>query len=507
MIKIFSSFFCSVLFFFSCNNINNNVEEDLKIVAGTTKLTGSVTVPASMNKDSIMVTVFFGLPISGENVRQEIMADQSGKFSLDLDIETETLLFGLYTSIDPYKVLYLKSKNTDSTHIDISYNLNRDIKIVEIMPTMNKYDMMQSIGVLHKMIDYRPDDPNWKYPHLYRKTPAEFLNIAKRTASMRLAQFVDKDNLFSKEFKDLITKDYRLFLYTVDVFNYEKTMRNNYRNSTRDSIGTPKIKKIDRTYFSFLKDFKLNDPQYLLTSTFPELQDSIIRNEILGLPVIGDKDVATWLTEVKAILSDLVGFDEGPYYDILAANAYGVQLREEARPLSEKQKENITTYWKEGEIPKILFRNNNNVVEYDKFKSPTVVHDISSIPKERVMNEIISNYKNKVIFIDLWATWCVPCLDAMKQFRAAKGDFHDKDVAFVYITNGSSPKKLWEEKIKGIGHDHYYLTTDQWDYMMDHFELVYIPSYLLYNKEGKFINKFSSYPGNDEVRKMLVDLL
>src|SRR5690606_19357062 len=127
-------------------------EDNPKIIAGTTKLTGSITVPASMNQDSILVTVFFGLPISGENVRQEIQADQSGKFSLDLDIETETSLLGLYTSIDPYKILYLKSINNESTHIDISYDSNRDIKFVEIMPTMNKYDMMQSVGVLHKMI-------------------------------------------------------------------------------------------------------------------------------------------------------------------------------------------------------------------------------------------------------------------------------------------------------------------------------------------------------------------
>src|SRR5690606_24349933 len=176
--------------------------------------------------------------------------------------------------------------------------------------------------------------------------------------------------------------------------------------------------------------------------TFPEFQDSIIRNEILGLPVIGDKDIATWLAEVKAILSDLVGFDEGPYYDILAANAYGLQLREEARPLSEKQKKNITNYWKDGEIPKILFRKNNKVVEYDTVKSPTVVHDISSISKERVMEEIISKYKNKVVFIDLWATWCGPCLDAMKQFSGIKGGFHDVDIVFVYITNSSSPKWL-----------------------------------------------------------------
>lgn len=507
MIKTKLLYIYSLLFFFSCKGIKNEFEENPKIVAGTTKITGSIIVPERINKDSIIVTISLKLPISGEIVKHEILADQSGKFSLDFDIETETSLVVLYTNIEPYKALFIKSINKDSTHIDIAYNSNRDIKNVEITPAMNKYDITQSMVVLNKMIDYKPDDPNWKYPHLYSKNPDEFLNIVKRTVSMRLAQFVDKDNLFSEESKSLIAKDYRLFIYTGDVFGYERMMKYNYRIATRDSVGTPKLEKIDRTYFQFLNDFKLNDPQYLLTFAFPEFQDSILQNEVLALPVIGDKGITPWLTEVKAILSNLVGFDEGPYYDILAANAYGLQLREEARPLSEKQKENIAHYWKNGEIAKILFRKNQQVVELDKVKSPVIVNDILTVQEDKVIETIISKYKDKVVFIDLWATWCAPCLDAIKQFRATKGDYRDEDVVFIYLTNRSSPQKLWEEKIKGIGGEHYYLKDEQWTYLMNHFEFEGIPSYLLYDKKGKLMNKFTSFPGNDAVKRIIDDLL
>lgn len=101
----------------------------------------------------------------------------------------------------------------------------------------------------------------------------------------------------------------------------------------------------------------------------------------------------------------------------------------------------------------------------------------------------------------------LPCLDAIQQFRSTKGDFHNKDVAFVFLTNGSSPRKLWEEKIKGIGSEHYYLKDTQWEYIMNHFVFEGIPSYLLYNKEGVLINKFTAFPGNDKVKAMINDLL
>jgi thiol-disulfide isomerase/thioredoxin len=143
----------------------------------------------------------------------------------------------------------------------------------------------------------------------------------------------------------------------------------------------------------------------------------------------------------------------------------------------------------------------------DKFKSPAVVIDISSVSEDKAIETIVAKHKNKVVFIDLWATWCGPCLDAMQQFRSTKGDFRDKDVTFVYLTNSSSPRKRWEEKIKGIGSEHYYLTDAQWNYIMNHFGFEAIPSYLLYNKEGVLINKFTAFPGNDEVKEIITGLL
>lgn len=507
MIKIKILFVCSLLFFMSCNLTTEINADTTTIVAGTSKIAGRVILPVGQNRDSIMVTITVCYPITGENVRHQILAAQSGRFSLDFDMETATSLCGVYTSINPYKTLMIKLTKNGPTHIDITYDADLNISNAAITPAMNQYDMRQSMEVLNKMIDYIPDTAGWEYPRLYDKSIDEFLDRAGRTVSERLAQFVDNDKLFSKEFKGLIAKDFRLFLYTGQVFDYEAEMKRNYLNVTADRVNIPAIQKIDKSYFRFLKDFNLNDPQYLQTFTFAEFQNKILQNEVLGLPVIGESDIPSWLASVKGILADLVGFDDGPYYDILAANAFGRQLNEQVKPLSEKQKENITHYWKDGEIAKILFRKNQQVVELDKVKSPVVVNDIQSVPEDKVMKTIVAKYKDKVVFIDLWATWCAPCLEAIKHFRDIKGDFRDKNVVFVYITDGSSPKKLWEEKIIGIGDEHYYLTDAQWNYMMEHFDLKYIPSYLLYNEEGILINKFSAFPGNIVVKDMINGIL
>ena len=43
--------------------------------------------------------------------------------------------------------------------------------------------------------------------------------------------------------------------------------------------------------------------------------------------------------------------------------------------------------------------------------------------------------------------------------------------------------------------------------IMEHFELKYIPSYLIYNKEGEFVEKFTTFPGNEVVRNKILPLL
>src|SRR5690554_5283599 len=118
MIKMKLLYICSLLFILSCNVAKEINTDTTNIVAGTSKITGRIITTAYQNQDSIKVSIFVLHPISGENVKHEILADQSGKFSLDFDMETETTLLGLYTSVSPYKVFYIKSINNDSTHID-----------------------------------------------------------------------------------------------------------------------------------------------------------------------------------------------------------------------------------------------------------------------------------------------------------------------------------------------------------------------------------------------------
>lgn len=468
------------------------------IIAATARLTGKITSPNNQS-NAISITITVPHLISGEYVKHQTFAKPSGEFSFEVDVETDTSLIGFYTSINPEKSLLIKLASGATTNVDISYNSEDGIKNIETEPAYPQNDMTRALEVVGEMIEFRPDRAPTP---LYDKRVDFFLDYINTAISERL-NIVDNDPLISKGLKEHLAKDFRLWMYVGHVFHYESEMIRNFRNTNNDQSKKLDVQKIDKSYFRFLRDFNLNDQQYLYCFSFMEFQKEILQNENLGLPVIGDTDIPSWLASVKTILSDLVGFDDGKYYDILVANAYGRQLNEEVKQLSEKQKRNISDYWKNGEIAKILFRKNEEVVELGRLKSPVVVSDVSLVSDDKTIETILSKYKGKVVFIDLWATWCSPCLDAMKDFRNAKNELRDENVAFIYLTNGSSPRKLWEEKIKGIGDEHYYLSDSQWSYVMDKFSFEAIPSYLLFDKEGRLTTKFTGFPGSKEVKDMI----
>jgi len=339
-----------------------------KIEAGTANITGKISSPNERHKNNGFVEIFVPHPISGEISKYKTVIDQSGKFSIDVDVETDISMIGLYTSLKPFNSLLVKVKSGEVTNIDITYNQNLDIEDVQTEPEMNKYQMMRSLPIINQMLGVYDNVPE---PHvsLYNKSPETFLNHVNNRVSVKL-EILNKDSLLSREIKEILAKDFRIWNYRVRAFDYERSMKFNYRNIVKDTTAMPEMQKIDKSYFGFLKDFDLNNPQYLICSSFMDFQKEILKNDTLAISKIAELDIPSWMAGAKAILSNLVGFKDGQYYDILAANAYGRQLNEELTPLTEKQKKNISDYWKEGEIAKILLRKNQQVVELDNAKSP-----------------------------------------------------------------------------------------------------------------------------------------
>jgi len=315
-----------------------------------------------------------------------------------------------------------------------------------------------------------------------------------------------------KLFFDLIKPQYLSDLF-IDLS--EITARYNHIHSSNKEVADLFVSPyLDKTYFAFLRDFDLNHPPQLNYGYYSKNLQAILTQPVLNIPKIGDILIADWQKEAKAILSDLTGLDSGLFYDMLAAEAYIIQLHNDLTPLSDKQKSNIQNYFTNISFADILFSENEKTlsrlkqIEENK-KTNLVINETPVVEKEKLMDAIVSKYKGKVVLVDFWATWCQPCMYAIKESHSLKEKLKNKNIAFVYITDISSSKELWKKTIQEIGYEHYFLNKEEMESIA--FSKQYgfngIPAYLLFDATGVLKEKLTGYPGNEKMQTMIEKLL
>ena len=62
----------------------------------------------------------------------------------------------------------------------------------------------------------------------------------------------------------------------------------------------------------------------------------------------------------------------------------------------------------------------------------------------------LSDYKGKVVVVDVWATWCGPCVKEMPFFKKLKDEFEGKEVVFMGVSVDENKFK-WEAYMKKQG--------------------------------------------------------
>lgn len=120
-----------------------------------------------------------------------------------------------------------------------------------------------------------------------------------------------------------------------------------------------------------------------------------------------------------------------------------------------------------------------------------IVREAPAVSEKELLTAIIDRHKGKVQFIDFWATWCGGCRQIIKEYEPLKNEIGEDKVAFLYFTGPTSVRKTWEILIQDIAGEHYWLDKAQWSYLWEHFQMVGLPMYLVIDKQGNIVNRFT----------------
>lgn len=121
----------------------------------------------------------------------------------------------------------------------------------------------------------------------------------------------------------------------------------------------------------------------------------------------------------------------------------------------------------------------------------------------------LSDFKGKVLYIDVWATWCGPCKREIPSLKQLEAEYHGKNVQFISISTDQD-QKAWENflpknDMSGL-QLHQSLNLDESVsklYMVNS-----IPRFLLIDTKGNIISCDAPRPSSGAtIRKMLDDAL
>ena len=127
---------------------------------------------------------------------------------------------------------------------------------------------------------------------------------------------------------------------------------------------------------------------------------------------------------------------------------------------------------------------------------------------DELFREILKPCEGKVVYLDVWGTWCGPCKKEMEYVSAIKQAMKDKEVVFLYLANGS-PEVSWKNIIKeysltGEQVVHYNLPNKLQNILEKYLQIKHYPTYLLIDRNGEIVDREPPRPSSEN---QLVDYL
>ena len=114
---------------------------------------------------------------------------------------------------------------------------------------------------------------------------------------------------------------------------------------------------------------------------------------------------------------------------------------------------------------------------------PESVKETPDVPDEKLLDAILAEHRGKPVLVDVWATWCTPCLAGIRALEPLKTTDY-ADVDFVYLTGDTSPRSTWLEMVPTIRGDHYYLTDKQLKSILGRLGSNGYPTYFVVRRNG-----------------------
>jgi len=120
----------------------------------------------------------------------------------------------------------------------------------------------------------------------------------------------------------------------------------------------------------------------------------------------------------------------------------------------------------------------------------------------------LSDFKGKIVLIDVWATWCGPCREQMPHLLKLEEELSDSGIVFLGVSlDKAADREKWLRMIGEKGLKGVQLIADGWSQITKDYEIKGIPRFIVVGKDGKLVARQAPAPSDPALKQMLLELL
>ncbi len=290
---------------------------------------------------------------------------------------------------------------------------------------------------------------------------------------------------------DFLKMQEAFFDYNPLLLDLEYPMYNAYVNKiSQDSVDFPR----EETNLA-LKQIDLNRSDLLNSKNYTALVDRIISdeaNEILKQDTILKHDPDGY-EKARLMAVDRL-LDNPAVKDRIIFNTIKPNL-DYRGPIHAKA--SYDKFMAENQSPKLASRLKDTHDKWAPIMPGKEAPDFSFIDIEGEPVKL-SDLRGTLVYMDIWATWCGPCIAEHPHWDKMKEEYKDKPLSFLTVSIDDN-KEPWEKMVKTKKMDGLqWFTENAWQSdLAQHFKVNGIPRFILLDKDGKIIDPSADRPSGD----------
>jgi thiol-disulfide isomerase/thioredoxin len=122
----------------------------------------------------------------------------------------------------------------------------------------------------------------------------------------------------------------------------------------------------------------------------------------------------------------------------------------------------------------------------------------------------LADFKGKIVYIDIWATWCGPCIKQMPALKELIKEYEGKNIAFLVISvDDKKDFAKWKKMVPfyNVGGTHLISDNALNSEFMKAYSVGLIPRSILLDTNGNIINNIAPKPSDVNLKTILNQLL